>query len=98
MPLELPPSKGILISNTWGFVLVNYGKEIAVFTVNGTKIGCVSHSCETVYWTTVTDARDFDYLVYDTKAQQYQLRDRESDDVVYRFPDISSAIKRIFNL
>ena len=41
---------------------------------------------------------DFDYFVYDTKAKQYQLRDRESDDVVYRFPDISSAIKRIFNL
>ena len=41
---------------------------------------------------------NFDYFVYDTKAKQYQLRDRESDDIVNRFSDLSSAIKRIFNL
>ncbi len=39
---------------------------------------------------------NFDYLVYDTKTKQYQLRDKESDDIINRFSSLSDAIKRIF--
>ncbi len=38
----------------------------------------------------------FDYLVYDAQDKQYQLRDRETDEICACFSSLPQALRRIF--
>ena len=62
--LPIPSAKRIIISKTSGFVVVDFGKEMLLFTVNGTSIGRYSHEFELAYWATISSQSDFDYIVY----------------------------------
>jgi hypothetical protein len=62
----------ILITEGWGFVLVDTKKNIYLFNVNGLKIRVVQPQMEVVAWSTWKDVRGFDFLaVADEKGRVF---------------------------
>jgi hypothetical protein len=55
--------KRLLITPTWGFVVVDFGSELAVFTVNGKLVGNYKHGCDFSHLGVLASADDFDYVV-----------------------------------
>ncbi len=43
-------------------------------------------------------ATDFDWLVYDAQAQNFQIRSRIQGEIVRIFPDFESAVRQWFSL
>ena len=41
---------------------------------------------------------EFDYLVYDNTAKEYQMRDKSDDVVIYNFATLKQALKYMFGL
>jgi hypothetical protein len=54
----------IVITPVWGFVAVDFGREITFFSVNGQFLHTYAHECLFAYWTAVRSRDDFDYIVY----------------------------------
>lgn len=46
----------------------------------------------------VLGANEFDFLVYDAKDKVYQMRDRQSDEIIYSFSNLDNAVTYLFNL
>jgi hypothetical protein len=52
---ELPCSsvKRVVITPSWGFVCVEFGKQICAFAINAAFLGVYTHNSEISYWTAV---------------------------------------------
>jgi hypothetical protein len=61
--IEFSSVKRLLITPTWGFVVVDFGNELAVFTVNGRLVGSYKHDCDFSHLGVLASADDFDYVV-----------------------------------
>jgi hypothetical protein len=62
--LPVAGALSILITPAWGFIVVDFGHEIVVFTVNGREIGRHRHESDIVFWMAMSSKSDFDYVVY----------------------------------
>jgi hypothetical protein len=62
MPLSSP--RRIVITPAWGFVAVDFGREITFFSVNGQFLHTYAHDCLFAYWTAIRSRNDFDYILY----------------------------------
>jgi hypothetical protein len=64
--VELPLccARRVAISQSWGFVVVDFGSKLAVFTVNGEFVRIHGNESEFVYWNCVRSRSDFDFIVY----------------------------------
>jgi hypothetical protein len=61
--IEFSSVKRLLITPTWGFVVVDCGSELAMFTVNGRLVGSYKHECDFSYLGVLASADDFDYII-----------------------------------
>jgi hypothetical protein len=61
--IEFSSVKRLLITPTWGFVVVDFGSELSVFTVNGKLVGNYKHGCDFSHLGVLSSADDFDYVV-----------------------------------
>ena len=67
---EIPTS--ILLTQSWGFVVVRAQRHIFVFNVNGMLIRKFAMPNHIIRWTTFSTRSGFDYIAYqDTNAQIY---------------------------
>jgi hypothetical protein len=64
--LPLARALRILITQTWGFIVIDFGHEILIFTVNGQQIGRHKYDSDIAFWTSISSKSDFDYIVYAT--------------------------------
>jgi hypothetical protein len=62
--LPLAGALRMLITQSWGFIVIDFGHEIVVFTVNGREIGRRKHDSDIVFWMSITSRSDFDYVVF----------------------------------
>jgi hypothetical protein len=53
----------IEISPSWGLVIVGFGMELAIFSINGERIARYRHDCEITCWRAVSARTDFDFVV-----------------------------------
>lgn len=64
--------KSILITESFGFILVMTVKFLYLFSSNGTAIRKTPLNVDFVYWTTLTSSKNFDFIVAaDGKGQIY---------------------------
>jgi hypothetical protein len=61
--LPAATARKVAVTETWGFVVVDFVQMFAVFTVNGEHIAKYEHECDWVYWNVIASMSDFDYLV-----------------------------------
>ena len=60
---DLEPQK-LIITNYWGFIIVEAQKHILVYTINGTLVGKLKLQCEIVTWCTTTNRRGEDFVIF----------------------------------
>jgi hypothetical protein len=54
----------VVVTETWGFVVVQFDAEICVFSLNAEFIGMYQHHTELCYVSSVASVNDFDYLAF----------------------------------
>jgi hypothetical protein len=64
--VKLPRSSArrMLITPSWGFIAVDFGKDIVVFSINGELLTEYSHNCQFAYLGAIRSPDEFDYFVY----------------------------------
>jgi hypothetical protein len=62
--LPRPSARRVIVTPAWGFVAVDFGREIVVFSINGEMLVEYTHSCQFAYLTAIRSPKDFDYFVY----------------------------------
>lgn len=60
--IDVIPQK-IIITNEWGFVIVQSGKTLLSLTINGTKISQENIQFEIECWTCWSSVKGFDYII-----------------------------------
>jgi hypothetical protein len=62
--LPLSSWRNVVVTETWGFVVVQFDAEICVFSLNAEFIGMYQHHTELCYVNSVASVNDFDYLAF----------------------------------
>jgi hypothetical protein len=57
-------ARGIVVTPTWGFIAVDLGAEILLFSINAEFLTSYAHSCQFSYVTAISAPNDFDYIVF----------------------------------
>jgi hypothetical protein len=86
MPCSSP--RGIIVTPAWGFVVLDFGQEIAVFTVNAAFLGAYLHMSPLAYLRAVASPDDFDYLVGCDVEGSFFLMDVFTRQVVELLPHL----------
>jgi hypothetical protein len=64
--IQLPKSavKNIVISETWGWIIANFGRKFSLFNINGNFIAEFEHDVDIAYWNSISSLKDFDYIAF----------------------------------
>jgi hypothetical protein len=57
-------ARGIVVTPTWGFIAVDLGSEILLFSINAECLTSYAHGCQFSYITAVAAPNDIDYIVF----------------------------------